>query len=217
MLLGSKWTHRGNTQKDKTAGEKQTQRWEDERTKEKRGFELSQYSITLSLNPARHCVVSDFDELCAASLHPSPPAHCSPHRRSHSRSSAAVILCPPLHCRQYKWALFKNGKVRKFDVCSPTISERAGRGREKDRGGTRMWRGHLVSFTHFSCRDSVHPAWRICNEPLLFVTDIPPRPPCWLRRRGNGLQRGSFANLRLYSSVHFDNAGIFCLADVRLW
>lgn len=98
---------------------------------------------------------------------------------SQNQSVTTAVLCSPLHCHQFKWIPFENGKVRKFDICSSTISEKANRWRQTER---KLEEYTLCPSVVFFCRDQVHLACRICNEPLLFVTDIiPPRPHCWLR------------------------------------
>lgn len=80
-------------------------------------------------------------------------------------------------------------------------------GMERGRGGWREgWRdgrprehvgkSTLCPSVVFLAWDRVNLAHRICNEPLLFVTDIAPRPPCCLHLfsrnecRGNGENSG---------------------------
>lgn len=60
-----------------------------------------------------------------------------------NQSLTTAVLCPLLHCHQFKWTLFENGKVRKFDICSSTISQKQPEGD----GETERERVHLVSFT----------------------------------------------------------------------
>lgn len=93
MLLGSKWRHWWR--KDKTAGEKQTWRWGEERTENKggeRGFEMSQNSFTRSLNSLQRCVVYLSPPfLCSQSGLNSPEMFWS--NQNHSLTIA--VLCHP--------------------------------------------------------------------------------------------------------------------------
>lgn len=215
MLLGSKWRHWWR--KDKTAGEKQTWRWGEERTENKggeRGFEMSQNSFTRSLNSLQRCVVYLSPPfLCSQSGLNSPEMFWS----SQNHSLTIAVLCHPTALS----SVWVDTLLREKQTEGGRLREHVGR-------------VHLVSFSRLSCGDQVNLACRICNEPLLFVTDIPPRPPHCLHLfsrtecEGDGqegerqsLQRGGekefFFDFPALTSIQFESTNVRFFSFCFLW
>lgn len=91
-----------------------------------------------------------------------------------NQSLTTAALCLPLHCHQLKWTLFENGKVGKFDMCCSTISKKADRGRETERGCTPcVLQSSLFFFTGTRFILPVESAMSRCS---LWLTSHPDHP-----------------------------------------
>ena len=190
---------------------------------------MSQNSFTLSLNSVQPCEVSDLDELCTSP----PPRRSLSHRlswRSRNQSVTTAVLCRLLHCHQYKWTLFENRKVRKFDVCRKKKKKKS-RGRGSERGcGDSIPSCPSVVFLAGKGK-FISPVESAMSRWSLWLTSHPGCPADYIcsaqlgaketDRRGRnrariGGKRRFLVFLHLHSSIWFERAGAFLYWSLSL-
>lgn len=158
---------------------------EERERKRERREEVTQYFHTVP-----EFFAANFTLSYRSWLHsPSGPSRGSPFGRHSVVPAHGIIIT-------LSGPLFKNTEVRELDVCRATVSGNKTKHTEQSKtksrqtDGQRERRQRERAGRSTSCPSVIFLAWdrvnlvhRICNEPLLFVTDIatdiaPPPPRC---------------------------------------